>query len=159
MPGVLPTCSPSLLPQGLLSWLSSEAIEAISYMRISTVKRYDVEQCSWQMVSSHWGGRRGSCVVAVGNYLYVCGGTIDDNCFAEAERFDTVEKEWEEIANMQQNRGDAFGVATVGKIFVAGGHVEHRQLCLQICEVFNILTNEWQLMGILTVERPCGCMV
>ena len=33
------------------------------------------------------------------------------------------------------------------------------QLCLQTCEMFNILTNEWQLIGSLTVERAYGSMV
>ena len=35
----------------------------------------------------------------------------------KAERFDTVGNKWEEIANMQQKRWNAFGVASEGKIF------------------------------------------
>ena len=119
------------------------SIEAKSYM-ICTVKRYDVERRSWQtLLSSREGCRDESCVVAAGNHLYVCGGTMADRCRAAAERFDTVEIKWEKIADMQQNREGAFGAATKGKIFVAGG--KDMQLCLQTCEMFNILTNEWQL--------------
>ena len=64
----------------------------------TTIKRYDVERCSWQMVlSSHEGCRERSCVVAAGNHLYVCGGFLDGDFVTKAERFDTVENKWEEI--------------------------------------------------------------
>ena len=53
------------------------AIEVSSSQEKSTIKRYDVERCSWQTVfSSHDGCRVESCVVAAGNHLYVCGGRI-----------------------------------------------------------------------------------
>jgi len=81
----------------------------------------------------------------------------EDQGVTKAERFDTVENKWEEIANMQENRMAAFGVATEGKIFVAGG-MNFGSL-LQTCEMFNISTNEWQLIGSLTVERAYGSMV
>jgi len=81
----------------------------------------------------------------------------EDQGVTKAERFDTVENKWEEIANMQEKRLAAFGVATEGKIFVAGG-MNFGSL-LQTCEMFNISTNEWQLIGSLTVERAYGSMV
>ena len=59
---------------------------------------------------------------------------------------------------MRQKRGRAFGLATEGKIIVAGG-TEDWQSCLKICEMFNISTNEWQLIGSLTVDRMYGSMV
>ena len=126
----------------------------------STIKRYDVERCSWQTVlSSHEGCRFESCVAAAGNHLYVCGGWSDGCGFVrKAERFDTVENKWEDIANMRQKRGRAFGVATEGKIFVAGG-TEDWLSCLKMCEMFNISKNEWQLIGSLTVDRMYGSMV
>ena len=69
--------------------------------RKTTIKRYDVERCSWQTIfSSHEGCRLESCVVASGNHLYVCGGILDNDFVTKAERFDTVENKWEEIANM-----------------------------------------------------------
>ena len=99
------------------------ALEVKISMETSTVKRFDVERCSWQTVlSSHEGCRVESCVVAAGNHLHVCGGTIKNGDYvAKAERFDTVENKWEEIANMQQKRVDSYGSATEGKIFLAGG--------------------------------------
>ena len=79
-------------------------------------------------------------------------------CVAKAERFDTVPNKWEEIANMQQERGCAFGVATQGKIFVAGGQ-ETWKIQLKSCEVYNISTNEWQFIGRFNVPRLWGSMV
>jgi len=87
----------------------------------------------------------------------VCGGKLEGECFSKAERFDIVENKWKEIANMQQKRGNPFGVATNGKIFVAGGG---QAMGLgQSCEMYNIFTNEWQLIGRLTVYREYGSMV
>ena len=136
------------------------AVEVNTSMEKSIVKRYDVERCSWQTVlSSHEGCREGSCIVAAGNHLYVCGGwpEFEYDFVTKAERFDTVENKWEEIANMKQKRGDAFGVASEGKIFVAGG--QDLQTYLQTCEMFNISTNEWQFIGSLMIRRICGSMV
>ena len=137
------------------------AIEANTSMKKSTIKRYDVERCSWMTVfSSHEGCRDNSCVVAAGNHLYVCGGRIGDEVVTKAERFDTVENKWEEIANMQQERWCAFGVATEGKIFVAGGSSRITwQWCLKTSEMYNISTKEWHLIGSLNVPRAYGSMV
>jgi len=135
------------------------AIEVNTSTEKSTIKRYNVERCSWQtLLSSHEGCRAGSCVVAAGNHLYVCGGKTEDDFVAKAERFDAVENKWKEIANMRQKRGYAFGVATEGKIFVAGGR-EYWGSYLKTCEMFNIWTNEWQLIGSLKVPRAYGSMV
>ena len=127
--------------------------------RKSTIKRFNIERCSWQTVlSSHEGCTAEFCVIAAGNDLYVCGGITGDDFVAKAERFDAVENKWEEIANMRQKRGYAFGVATEGKIFVTGGR-ENCASCLKTCEMFNISTNEWQLIGSLNVARVYGSMV
>ena len=134
------------------------AIEVNTSMKKSTVKRYDVERCSWQTVlSSHEGCREESCVVATGNHLYVCGGRLEDNVVAKAERFDTVENKWEEIANMQEERECAFGVATEGKIFLAGG--KQKFFGSKSCEMHNISTNEWQFIGSLNAIHCFGSMV
>ena len=60
----------------------------------SPIKRYDVERCSWQTVlSSHEGCRDNACVVAAGNPLYICGGSLGGEYFFRAERFDTCKKQ------------------------------------------------------------------
>ncbi len=137
------------------------AIEVDTSTKKSTIKRYNVELCSWQTVLlSQEGCRQDSCVVAAGNYLYVLGGkpSQESEYVAKAERFDTVENKWEEITDMQQERGCAFGVATQGKIFVAGGGNKLRMVTTT-CEMYNVSTNEWQFIGSLNVIRVYGSMV
>ena len=66
---------------------------------------------------------------------------------------------------MRQARVDSFGVATEGKIFLAGGEQtsctggKGKTSCLKTCEMYNTSTNEWQLIGSLNVYREYGSMV
>ena len=137
------------------------AIDVDKNTKKSTVERYDEGLWSWETIlSSDEGCRDNSCVVAAGNCLYVLGGRPlqeSESC-AKAERFDTVESKWEEIADMQQERECAFGVATQGKIFVAGGQGRLGFL-LKTCEMYNISTNEWQYIESLNSPRRLGSMV
>ncbi|KAM7446312.1 hypothetical protein ABFA07_005352 [Porites harrisoni] len=132
--------------------------------RTSTVKNFDVESNSWQTVhSSNWGCRYDSCIVAAGNCLYVLGGGTtrsysNQEYVTVSERFDIIGHQWEKIADMQQERAYAFGVAFEGKIFVAGGKDRSRKE-LNSCEVYNITTDEWQFIGNLNVPRSHGSML
>ena len=132
--------------------------------KTSTVKKFDVESYSWQAVhSSNWGCRYDSCIVAAGNCLYVLGGDATRNYsnpeyVTVSERFDIIGNQWEKIADMQQGRAYAFGVAFQGKIFVAGGK-DRSQKELNSCEVYNITTDEWQFVGSLNVPRSHGSML
>ncbi|KAL9956955.1 hypothetical protein ACROYT_G038521, partial [Oculina patagonica] len=136
------------------------AIDVKTYMRNTTIFKYNVGCCSWQTVlSSDEGCREEPCVVAAGNHLYVFGGRMPETIgyVRKSERFDTVENRWEEIADMQHARGCAFGVGTQGKIFVAGG--TQPPSWLKTCEMYNISTNEWQSIGSLNVGRVSASMV
>ena len=127
------------------------SIDIDTSSRKSTIKRFIAERCSWETVlSSHEGCRIWSFVVAAGIHLYVCGEMLEADFVTKAKRFDTVGNKWEEIASMQQARLCAFGVATEGKIFVAGGRENLRSLW-KTREIFNISTNEWQLRWLKTV--------
>ena len=130
----------------------------------STIERYSMGSCSWEkMFTSHEGCRDYSCVVAAGDCMYVLGGEPlqqgGGEYVAKAERFDTVHNKWEQIADMQQERGFSCGVATQGKIFVAGGKDKLGKQLLKSCEVYNISTNEWHFIGNLSVPRVLGSMV
>ena len=139
------------------------SLEINTSSKQTTIKRFNVERCSWQPVlSSYEGCREESCVVAAGKHLYVCGGWLEDDCVAKAERFDAVENKWEAIANMQEKRVQTFGVATKGNIFLAGGLTQKLSGSIvdaKTCEMYNISTNEWQLIGSLKVPRFDGSMV
>ena len=137
------------------------AIEVNKPVGKSTIKRYDVERCTWQtVVESSQGCRNGSCVIAGGSYLYVLGGSAPGNAgyVSKAERFSTVVNRWEEIADMQQGRFGAFGEATEGKIFVAGGLNQDKKVSKR-CEMYNVSTNEWHYIGSLNHFRVYGSMV
>ena len=132
--------------------------------KTSTVKKFEVESYSWlSFHSSESGCRYDSCFVAAGNCLYVLGGEATRNYshpeyVTVAERFDTIGHQWEKIADMQHERGEAFGVAFRSKIFVAGGKDRSRKE-INSCEVYNITTDEWQFIGSLNVPRSRGSML
>lgn len=98
------------------------------------------------------------CAVTVGKYIYVIGGTRDIDIVSQCSKFDIAENKWEKFANLQLARFEALGVGTQGKIYVAGGWLDFDEIT-NTCEVYNELTDEWQLMGRLTVSRPVGNMV
>ena len=130
------------------------------YNRKTTMKKYNVKRCKWEtLISSCEGCRENACVVAAGSHLYLFGGNIShrEEYVAKAERFDTVENKWEEIVDMHEGRSCAFGVATENKIFVTGGLRNGTKL--KTCEIYNISTNEWQLVANLNVPRFHGSMV
>ena len=161
-------------------WSMSDLIDVLAYSAIvtvvkgdvysievnkpvgkSTIKRYNVELCTWQtVVESPQGCRNSSCAIASGSYLYLLGGSVPGNAsyVSKAERFNIVETHWEEIADMQQGRGGAFGVASEEKIFVAGGLSEKRKVSKK-CEMYNVSTNEWHFIGSLNTWRMYGSMV
>ena len=137
------------------------AIEVNKPVGKSTIKRYNVELCTWQtVVESPQGCRNSCCVIAGGSYLYLLGGSVPGNAsyVSKAERFNIAETQWEEIADMQQGRGGAFGVASEGKIFVAGGLNEKNKVTKK-CEMYNVSTNEWHFIGSLNTWRVYGSMV
>ena len=163
--GVLWTCP----PHGLLRWL---LLDAKCILLKLTDQRENLPLKGTTSSSVH--GRRFChlmraagkilCVVAAGNHLYVCGGSLGAEYFSKAERFDTVENQWEEIADLHEKKARAFGVATEGKIFLAGGFQVNgmflgNAMFLRTCEMYNISTNEWQLIGSLNVSRAHGRMV
>ena len=135
------------------------AVEFDTKNRTTATKRYNVKQYEWETLDSyHRECRQGACVIAAGSHLYAFGG--ENLCFSNngtAERFDTVENEWERIADMLEERSNAFGVASQEKIFVAGGNGFRKRL--ETCEMYNTLTNEWQLVANLNVPRCYGSMV
>ena len=80
---------------------------------------------TWESVPSFdWGPKEEVCVVSSEKYLYAIGGCLisePKTCLAEAARFNTIEKRWKSISDIQHSRHSAFGVAVSGKIFIAGG--------------------------------------
>ena len=136
------------------------ALEIDTLCEESTIKRYNVDMCSWQTVlTSNQACRIESCVVAAGHHLYSFGGKPQESSeyVTKVERFDTVVNDWEEIADMQCERGGALGVATEEKIFVGGGHGS--DFGWISCEMYTVSTNEWQTIANLNTSRKYGTMM
>ena len=113
----------------------------------------------------NWVKRAAVCAVAVDSYIYVIGGSVwkDDDCVAltECARFDTELNEWQKIAPLNEARKNALGACKNEKIFIAGGwYLDWFQVeLLNTCEVYNILTDEWQFIASLALCRTLGSMV
>ena len=130
------------------------------FIEESIIKRYNVDMCSWQTVlTSNQAWRGESCVVAAGHHLYSFGGKPQESSeyVTKVERFDTVVNDWEEIADMQCERGGALGVATEEKIFVGGGHGS--DFGWISCEMYTVSTNEWQTIANLNTSRKYDTMM
>ena len=74
--------------------------------------------------------RQNACVVAAGNHLYVFGGSNPDTMefVTKAERVDTVENKWEEIADIREERSEAFGVGSEEKNLRCWGNKHERDI-------------------------------
>ena len=138
---------------------------AITGDESGTVYAYHPEQNDWDELDDAPSSRWGACGVTDGKHLYVMGGTsVDDieiSGTVTTERFDPNEDNWEEVADMQEARHGAFGVAMNGKLYIAGGQQKKGQICTVLCscEVYNPSTNEWQLFPSLNIPRHTASMV
>ena len=112
------------------------------------IKRYNEELCTWETLlsSQDFHYRDDSCVVALGNCLYVLGGGYSN----EAGRFDTAESKWQEIASMPISKYSPCGVASQEKIFVTAAEGQQ-------CEVYQVSTNEWHTIPSLNFTRFFSC--
>ena len=128
------------------------------------IYRYDLESnCCSELKMPYTFCR--SCIVTNEQYVYLIGGSTHallgtSTLLSTTYRCDPSADghEWEEVASINQARCDAFGAAMNGKVYIAGG-CQGQGLALGTCEVYNPLTNEWQLMPNLKVPRRSASMV
>ena len=106
----------------------------------------------------------GACGVTDGCHLYVIGGSKKYDDWptlplgsTKVVRIDPEDGNREEVASMNVARHDAFGTAMNGKIYVGGGRQKKRTL--RTCEMYDPLTDEWQVMPNLNVPRHSSSMV
>ena len=106
----------------------------------------------------------GACGVTDGCHLYVIGGSKKYDDWpalplgsTKVVRIDPEDGNREEVASMNVARHDAFGAAMNGKIYVGGGRQKKRTL--RTCEMYDPLTDEWQVMPNLNVPRHSSSMV
>ena len=112
------------------------------------ISKYDPSSNVWNVVSSGEETafiNHGTCAVSMGDFLYVLGGLNK----RQAKRFDTVENKWERIADMNEEKTRGCGAAAHGKIFVTGGAVVS-------CEMYDVLSNQWQNVALSSNTRRFG---
>ena len=102
------------------------------------------------------------CFVTDEKYIYLIGGKshyLRGTALSTTYRCDPSADDhgWEEVAPINQARYNAFGAAMNDKVYIAGGC--QGQEALKTCEVYNPLTDEWQLMPSLKVPRMSASMV
>ena len=113
----------------------------------------------------NWVERVESFAVALDSYIYVIGGSVgrdSQESLSECARFDTEQTEWQTIAPLNEARRNAFGACKNEKIFIAGGSASPyvwETKFLRTCEVYNMLTNEWQFIASLSPRRGLGSMM
>lgn len=135
------------------------------------ILKYNVESDSWEHFSSilcdGFVAVSGACTVALDSFLYLLGGcfTYPDSITPTrtASRFNTIDKKWERIADLQEARYNTCGVPARGKIFIAGGIIAgdfpSALVTTDTCEVYNIYTNEWQFIASLYAPRSRASML
>ena len=130
------------------------------------IYKYDAEKdCCNQLKKPH-ADLFDSCVVTDEQYIYLIGGSTLSRPWrrefppkSTTYRCDpSTDHEWEEVAPINEARYSAFGAAMNDKVYIAGGR-QDQAVTLGTCEVYNPLTNEWQLMPSLNVPRMSASMV
>ena len=136
----------------------------LCYFRSCGVYHYDPVRSEWKnFVDDEKLQLLGACGVTDGCHLYVIGGRESDNWPAlpigstKVVRIDPEDGNCEEVAAMNEARHDAFGAAMNGKIYVGGGRRKIRTL--RTCEMYDPLTDEWQVMPSLNVPCHSSSMV
>ena len=149
-------------PFSSLSVLNNDVFATGSLFQVyGVVLRYHPDKNEWNEVEGI--DQYGTCGISDGRHLYILGGSpygpYDYIGTTTVKRFDPSVNSWEEVAAMNEARCHAFGAATNGKIYVAGGCRRQINVVLSSCEVYNPSTDEWQLMPSLNVPRYSASML
>ncbi|XP_078354421.1 kelch-like protein 21 [Oculina patagonica] len=123
---------------------------------LSYITRYKPESNSWEDIATFdLGLRTDICIVAKDNFIYFIGGEIrgTNNVLTDVDRYDLSARKWDKLADLREARAKASGSAVPGKIFIAGGQSKGTSFSpytgryAYTCEVYNEVTNEWQLIA------------
>ena len=131
--------------------------------RTFEIYRYDPEKDCCSPVKKLRTDLFNSCVVTDHDeqYIYLIGGSTSSvlgTPVSTTYRCDpSADHEWEEVAPINQARCNACGAAMNGQVYIAGGR--QGKVSFNTCEVYNPLTNEWQLMPRLKVPGMSASMV
>ena len=97
------------------------------------------------------GSERGfHSAVNLGDFVYVIGGEVRGQASKLCERFDIIQKHWQDIGDLNTPRLRHSACVYRGRIFVAGG-------CgVETLEVYNTVSNKFSVLRtVLSVPGPC----
>ena len=136
------------------------AICFANFPKKGRICRYDSEKNCWQDMDAPPCLQDRACVVADEQFLYIIGGTLDWGASAvcTTNRFDPINNELEELADINWARYNASGAAMNGKVFIAGGQ-SSRKTIVRSTEAFDPSSNEWQCVTDLTLPHFNANMV
>ena len=136
------------------------AICFANFPKKGRICRYDSEKNCWQDMDAPPCLQDRACVVADEQFLYIIGGTLDWGASAvcTTNRFDPINNELEELADINWARYNASGAAMNGKVFIAGGQ-SSRKTIVRSTEAFDPSSNEWQCVNDLTLPHFNANMV
>ena len=136
------------------------AICFANFPKKGRICRYDSEKNCWQDMDAPPCLQDRACVVADKQFLYIIGGTLDWGASAvcTTNRFDPINNELEELADINWARYNASGAAMNGKVFIAGGQSSRRTI-VRSTEAFDPSSNEWQCVTDLALPHFNANMV
>ena len=136
------------------------AICFANFPKKGRICRYDSEKNCWQDIDAPPCLQDRACVVADKQFLYIIGGTLDWGASAvcTTNRFDPINNELEELADINWARYNASGAAMNGKVFIAGGQ-SSRKTIVRSTEAFDPSSNEWQCVTDLALPHFNANMV
>ena len=136
------------------------AICFANFPKKGRICRYDSEKNCWQDMDAPPCLQDRACVVADKQFLYIIGGTLDWGASAvcTTNRFDPINNELEELADINWARYNASGAAMNGKVFIAGGQSSGKTM-VRSTEAFDPSSNDWQCMTNLTLPHFNANMV
>ncbi|KAM7449341.1 hypothetical protein ABFA07_002717 [Porites harrisoni] len=143
------------LSSGTYTVLNGELYVISLSFNIIEIYNHNTETNDWDKMKSFHSLQRNPCVVNDQQFLYVISGR-ESNITV---RFDSGQNNWKKLAAVNEERFNAFGAAMNDKIYIAGGQSSSAYRGLSSCEVYNPVTNEWQLMPGLKVPRYSASMV
>ncbi|NWI64125.1 KLH10 protein, partial [Todus mexicanus] len=118
---------------------------------LSSVKRFDPLQKTWQEVGSMHSRRCYISVTVLNNIIYAMGGFDGHACLNTAERYEPETNQWTMISPMHERRSDASAATLQDKVYICGGfNGTERSIT---AEVYNTVTNQWAFIAPMGSRR------
>ncbi|XP_036358022.1 kelch-like protein 5 [Octopus sinensis] len=122
----------------------------------ASVECFDPETEEWTLVAEMEKPRSGLVLMAIDHYIYAFGGRCrhTDRYFDIVERYNTVTRQWNNIASMNTSRAWPGVTVFDGRIYVLGGF--DGSCRLRTAEMYDPDTDQWTYISSMIIPRA-GC--